>query len=488
MAVDIAVEMAEEKDSLSLSGSKRPLQTLSVEPGVQQRNTEPDVQRRKANKKITKNHPQFELAYDMMLGIRHTVNQVEAIPPRALVGEDYKTVTRLHFPHKGSPTTPPHEMRAFKFKDYCPEVFRQIREASGIDAVDYLATLCGKFSLLEFISNAKSGAFFFFSYNRRFMIKSISNAETKFLKGMLENYYVHRMSNPNTLLSSFYGLHRVKPHKRKKMHFLIMGSAFYTRRIMHLTYDLKGSTHGRKATAEQKKKETCVYKDKDYVQMGTQIRIGPERAKLLNEQIQKDTQFLQNLDIMDYSLLLGVHDTNRPGPLVRENTVTISVNRSRSTPVRIHEADADADDELRERLPSVVSHGVPRHYSQVESPSDFDFHARKFGSVDDIEMKLAQTPSRASRKPSVREAEEDEDEKRPVFHNDDGGMRGEDEHGMSNGHVYYIGIIDILIKYSLKKRAESRLKRLRYSVASLSAVSPSMYCKRFREFMARSIN
>jgi 1-phosphatidylinositol-4-phosphate 5-kinase len=48
------------------------------------------------------------------------------------------------------------------------------------------------------------------------------------------------MENPNTLLTSFLGMHRVKPHKMKKMHFVIMGSVFYTDKFIHEVYDIKG--------------------------------------------------------------------------------------------------------------------------------------------------------------------------------------------------------------------------------------------------------
>lgn len=110
------------------------------------------------------------------------------------------------------------------------------------------------------------------------------------------------MKYPNTLLTRFYGMHRVKPHKKKEVHFLIMGSVFYTQRFIHRTFDLKvllsmlphdslylftfggfpaerrprpqllsrltlhlllllqGSRQGRNATAKEKMLPSCVYK------------------------------------------------------------------------------------------------------------------------------------------------------------------------------------------------------------------------------------
>ena len=110
-----------------------------------------------------------------------------------------------------------------KFKDYAPLVFRGLRARFGIDPSDYLNDLCGDFNYIEFISNSKSGQFFFYSYNGKLMIKTQTSVESKFLRRILPRYYVYVMKNSNTLLSKFYGMHRVKMHHlKKKMHFVIM--------------------------------------------------------------------------------------------------------------------------------------------------------------------------------------------------------------------------------------------------------------------------
>jgi len=74
------------------------------------------------------------------------------------------------------------------------QVFRHLRERWGVDPMDYLLSLCGDFMYLEFISNSKSGQFFFYSHDRRFMIKTISKSESKFLRKILPYYYDVRTS------------------------------------------------------------------------------------------------------------------------------------------------------------------------------------------------------------------------------------------------------------------------------------------------------
>ena len=90
-----------------------------------------------------------------------------------------------------------------------------------------------------------------------------------------------------------------------------MGSVFYTDLEIHRIYDLKGSTHGRAATEKEKRQETPVLKDLDFIENNEIIQIGKTKSKLFCEQLRRDTELLRKLKIMDYSLLLGIHYGNR---------------------------------------------------------------------------------------------------------------------------------------------------------------------------------
>lgn len=127
----------------------------------------------------------------------------------------------------------------FKFKDYAPWVFRELREYFRLDPADYLLSLTAKYILSELGSPGKSGSFFYFSRDYRFIIKTISHTEHKFLRRILKDYYTHVMDNPHTLISRFYGLHRVKLPRGRKIHFVIMNNLFPPHRDIHETYDLK---------------------------------------------------------------------------------------------------------------------------------------------------------------------------------------------------------------------------------------------------------
>eukprot|EP00884_Botryococcus_braunii_P003589 jgi/Botrbrau1/13230/Bobra.0199s0003.1 len=94
---------------------------------------------------------------------------------------------------------------SFKWKDYCPGVFERLRR----DNTDYLLSLTGSSGLRELPSPGKSGSVFFLSDDDRFLVKTVSKSEAQLLLQLLPAYYAHCTANPDTLLTTFYG---VPPH------------------------------------------------------------------------------------------------------------------------------------------------------------------------------------------------------------------------------------------------------------------------------------
>eukprot|EP01006_Ploeotia_vitrea_P038174 TRINITY_DN66218_c13_g2_i1.p1 TRINITY_DN66218_c13_g2~~TRINITY_DN66218_c13_g2_i1.p1 ORF type:complete len:571 (-),score=303.10 TRINITY_DN66218_c13_g2_i1:220-1932(-) len=264
----------------------------------------------------------------MMLGIRTATGLVESKPAHELSMVDFEYTDHYRFPSEGTRVTPAHSGRDFKFKDYAPYVFRDLRERWGIEPQDYIMTVCAggaKYQYLEFITNSKSGQFFFYTFDQKFMIKTVSKGEKTKLMSILQHYHTHVMTYNDTLLTRFYGMHRVHPHKKRDFYFLIFASVFGTDKYIHKVFDLKGSLHGRKATEAEIKRGNPVYKDKDFLRQDIKIRVGPARAKLLKAQLAADADFLCQLNIMDYSLLLGIHYRDQPVPkrhVVRQSLFT----------------------------------------------------------------------------------------------------------------------------------------------------------------------
>ncbi|CDJ26826.1 hypothetical protein EAH_00066650, partial [Eimeria acervulina] len=81
-----------------------------------------------------------------------------------------------HFPFVCSPLLSSSFVATFQ--DIAPDAFECAREVAGISDQDYRTSLCSTdFPFIEFQSNSKSGQFFFFSHDGKFLIKTISKAE-----------------------------------------------------------------------------------------------------------------------------------------------------------------------------------------------------------------------------------------------------------------------------------------------------------------------
>ena len=52
-----------------------------------------------------------------------------------------------------------HQSLDFKWKDYCPMVFRYLRETFKIVAIDYMLSICGNDGMRGLSSPGKSGTF-----------------------------------------------------------------------------------------------------------------------------------------------------------------------------------------------------------------------------------------------------------------------------------------------------------------------------------------
>lgn len=275
--------------------------------------------------KVSEGHDNYVTAYNMLTGLRVAVSRCNAKNDRPLTDEDFTARHKLAFDIVGNELTPSAKYD-FKFKDYSPWVFRHLRELFKLDPADYLMSLTSKYIVSELGSPGKSGSFFYFSRDYRFIIKTIHHSEHKQLRKILKDYYNHVKANPNTLISQFYGLHRVKLPFGRKIHFIVMNNLFPPHRDIHRTFDLKGSSIGRElpiplptseeeaaalAQGENLQNASMVFKDINWIKAKQTINLGPTKREQFLKQLQVDVELLKRLNIMDYSLLIGIHDLKK---------------------------------------------------------------------------------------------------------------------------------------------------------------------------------
>ena len=353
----------------------------------------------------------------------------------------------------------------FKFKDYAPEVFRELRSIFRLDPADYLMSLTSKYILSELGSPGKSGSFFYFSRDYKYIIKTIHHAEHKLLRKVLRQYFDHVKTYPDTLLSQFYGLHRVKLPYGRKIHFVIMNNLFPPHRDIHRTFDLKGSTVGREFKEEELAAHPrATLKDLNWLRRNMHLEFGPSKKHRFIDQMRADVELLKVLKIMDYSLLVGIHDLGRGNDEnLRDKTLQVFQPHS--------------DDPLEDATD-------PSGVTMARTPSKLE-NVRKAKELRQNLKTQKPVPLGSSILKMPDEMPEDMHEKGRnfLFYSDDGGFRATHEDDRPGEEIYYLGIIDCLTKYGFAKKGEHFFKGLTQPEDQISAVDPQRYGNRFLRFM-----
>lgn len=260
---------------------------------------------------ISEDHGSYAIVYDLVTGIRFSVSRCTKIQDQ-ITDQNFNEVVRMIFNREGNNQAPPTKYE-FKFKDYAPEVFRDLRRMFNVNQADYLMSLNDEIGIRAVGSSGKSGSSFYYSNDRKFIIKTIHRSEHRHLRRVLKDYYYYVKKNPNTLLCQFYGLHRLKMSTRTgtvKVHVLVMNNLLPLTVNISECYDLKGSTQGRYTSKEKQQKGSCQ-KDLNFLENHVKIHLSSEKRVQFETQLKQDVALLKRLNIMDYSLLLGLRHINK---------------------------------------------------------------------------------------------------------------------------------------------------------------------------------
>lgn len=156
----------------------------------------------------------------------------------------------------------------------------------------------------------KSAVYFAKTMDDRFVIKQVQRKEMVAFLDFARNYFKYlsdALSSGNpTCLAKILGLYQVTV-KGTTMNLMVMENLLFGRNISCI-YDLKGSTRSRyNANASDK---NSVLLDENLVKaMPTApIFVGKKSKQMLIRAVWNDTKFLADMDVMDYSMLVGVSD------------------------------------------------------------------------------------------------------------------------------------------------------------------------------------
>ncbi|KTG37071.1 hypothetical protein cypCar_00007870 [Cyprinus carpio] len=358
----------------------------------------------------------------IQLGITHSVGSLSQKPERDVLMQDFEVVESIFFPSQGSNSTPGHHHGDFKFKTYAPIAFRYFREMFGIRADDYLYSLCNE-PLIELSNPGASGSLFYVSSDDEFIIKTVQHKEAEFLQTLLPGYFMNLNQNMRTLLPKFYGLYCVQA-EGKNIRIVVMNNLLPCAVPMHLKFDLKGSTYKRRASPKERAKKLPTCKDLDFMQdMPEGILLESDHYSALCKTIQRDCRVLQSFKIMDYSLLVGIHNLDRAG--------------------------------------EEVSAAVPDTHKKAQGQKPLYCTA----------IESIQGESKGKTSPQPYESM--------------GGIPAFNSKG--ERLLVFIGIIDILQSYRLVKKLEHSWKAFLHDGDSVSVHRPSFYADRFQKFMCNTV-
>ena len=399
-------------------------------------------------------------------------------------------------------------IQRFAFIDLEPSVFSLLRASYRIDPKLYRdsfriknAVEIDSTRMLEKFTEGKSGQFFYFTRDLRYIIKTVTEDEEKFLQKIAYKYYNHMRLHPNSLIVRFFGLHKVRlAPEQRFISVVVMENMFYNSNQpckIHERYDLKGSTVGRRSLKGGRVRGTYKGTMKDLDLGDQRIVIGPESKEALMDQLRADVEFLCECKIMDYSMLLGIHhhspvgDDSTLSPLEHSvrgeggDFVDVDFEPKRTMTMSVK---AEIHDSIGSKTESVGMEEGPSFRRNLRSPRRSDAKPFALEATDEWESSL------------------NEETYTPWFRQDYGGLRSFsplhplylDElqirgpslalDQVQEGNpvaTYYFGIIDILQQYTLQKKMEhfAKTRILCQDKHGISCVNEKEYGQRFLDFM-----
>ncbi|XP_044764202.1 phosphatidylinositol 5-phosphate 4-kinase type-2 alpha [Coccinella septempunctata] len=380
----------------------------------------------------------------LMWGINHTINELMHVTiPVMLLPDDFRAYSKIKIDNHlfNKENMPSH----FKVKEYCPMVFRNIRERFGIDDLDYKESLTRSQPLPE-DSSGKSGAKFYHTSDKLFIIKTLTSEEVERMHSFLKQYHPYIVErHGKTLLPQYLGMYRLTVDNVEN-YIVVTRNVFSNHLHIHRKFDLKGSTVDREASEKEREKELPTYKDNDFVNEQMKVYIGEEAKSKLMETLTADVEFLTKLHLMDYSLLLGIHEVERG-----------ELEMARERELEAEHPCGDSDE-------SECGSGFDQRRFEMTTPPDSPNAIAQFVREHSLQYEGGIIPELDIYAiPSCDSA--------PVK------------------EIYFVAIIDVLTHYGVKKQAAKAAKTVKYgsNVDGISTCDPEQYAKRFIEFMNKAI-
>ncbi|CAF4366416.1 unnamed protein product, partial [Rotaria sp. Silwood2] len=209
-----------------------------------------------------------------------------------------------------------------------PTIFYQLREDIGISNEKF-RTSFSEYNLKDFTNTGRSGSLMYKTYDQLFILKTLLDYEARLLLQILSGYHL-RLRQHSTLLNRYAGLYslRIKTLSSNIITYVaITVNAFTPSLKINEIFDLKGSKMRRKITGFLSTEKFYKLKDVNFTELYPDgIRIPTIIYQKLKTIIANDAKALRKLNIMDYSLLLGIRhlDMSKAEMLERQNSIGVT--------------------------------------------------------------------------------------------------------------------------------------------------------------------
>lgn len=199
-------------------------------------------------------------------------------------------------------------------KIFFAEQFDSVRRNCGCDE-SYIESLarCIKW---DSVAGGKSGSAFLKTRDDRLVMKELSRPEMHALLKFAPAYFDYMnqafFTAMPTTLAKIFGFYRIgyknpATGKSMRLDIIVMENLFYERKCSRI-FDLKGSMRNRHVQSTGRENEVLL--DENLIEFMNQspLFIREHSKRMLRASLWNDTLFLAKLNVMDYSLVVGIDD------------------------------------------------------------------------------------------------------------------------------------------------------------------------------------
>ncbi|KAL9269128.1 1-phosphatidylinositol-3-phosphate 5-kinase FAB1B-like protein [Drosera capensis] len=197
---------------------------------------------------------------------------------------------------------------------YHAKMFDALRKMCCPTELDFVRSFsrCKKWGA----QGGKSCVFFAKTLDDRFIIKQVTKTELESFLKFAPEYFKYLTesitSKSPTCLAKVLGIYQVttkhlKGGKETKMDVLVMENLLFRRKVTRL-YDLKGSSRSRYNPDSSGNNKVLLDQNLIEAMPTSPIFVSNKAKRSLERAVWNDTSFLASVDVMDYSLLVGVDE------------------------------------------------------------------------------------------------------------------------------------------------------------------------------------